>query len=102
MDALGPSGIQITAQISVTQSDDRVVIYFPENRGPVPPCGLLQFYAQDCTDRAKKLWTHLQSRMDLALWQDTTDCLGCEVKRDRANHTISINQSNAVRALTTH
>ena len=63
---------------------------------------LFLFYAQDCTDRAKKLWAHLQSRMDLASWQETTDCLGCEVKRDRAKHTISINQSNVVRALTTH
>ena len=38
MDALGPSGIQITAQISVTQSDDRVVIFFPENRALVTHC----------------------------------------------------------------
>lgn len=60
---------------------------------------LFLFYAQDCTDRAKKLWKHLQSRMDLASWQETTDCLGCEVKRDLPNRTITINQSNSVRAL---
>ena len=58
MDALGPSGIQITAQISVTQSDDRVVIFFPENRGPVPPCIIIIIVNFNCTIAHRR--THIR------------------------------------------
>ena len=54
------------------------------------------FFDRKHMQAAQKLWTHLRARMDLAEWQDVSDCLGCEIKRDRTARTITISQKKPV------
>jgi hypothetical protein len=57
------------------------------------------FFPTQSTPAAKALWTGLRSKLDLDDWEDIQDCLACQVKRDRANLTISLSQEPAIVSL---
>jgi hypothetical protein len=57
------------------------------------------FFPIQAMPEAKALWSKLQTKLDLDAWQDVDDCLGCTVKRDRANRTIWLSQEPAAHKL---
>lgn len=57
------------------------------------------FFPRQAMKEAEKLWSDLQGKLELDAWQDVDDCLGCTVKRDRANRTLTLSQEPAARKL---
>ena len=60
---------------------------------------LFLFFPKSSTDAAKKLWTGLQTDLDLDEWDEINDCLGCNIHRDRVKRTMHIEQTKAIKAL---
>jgi hypothetical protein len=60
---------------------------------------LFVFFPTSATKDAEELWAALQEKLQLPDWEDIDDCLGCRVKRDRANHTLTLSQEPAISKL---
>ena len=57
---------------------------------------IFMFFPTVSLVHATTFWKHLQSEMELSEPEDIQDCLGCMVKRDRPNRTLTISQGAAI------
>ena len=57
------------------------------------------FFPTSSTPQAKALWSKFRKLFGLKEWEDVTDCLNCDVIRDRPNRKISLSQEKYIRRL---
>ena len=62
---------------------------------------LFFFFPTKAMSDATVLYAGLREKLDLGEWEDVEDCLGCTVKRDRANKRLTLSQEHHSRKIIT-
>ena len=57
------------------------------------------FFPTSSTAQAAILWAKFRKHFQLKEWEDVTDCLNCDVIRDRPNRKLSLSQEKFIRLL---